>query len=115
MTTSSIPLKVLYDAVGTTVSLELKNGELYTGTLSELVENMGVVLTSARKTTMAGREVDMPTVLVSGKNIVFFQLPDALQASPALLTVGRVVSSSLDDRGGGKGFGAQRLAKRPRR
>lgn len=106
---------MLSDAVGTTVSLELKNGELYTGTLSEVVDNMGVLLTSARKTTMAGREVDMPKVLVCGTNIVFFQLPDALRCCPPLMKMGKLLPSDLDGRGDGKGFGAHRSRKKPKK
>ncbi|KEG14254.1 small nuclear ribonucleoprotein SmD3 [Trypanosoma grayi] len=115
MSASSIPLKVLFDAIGTTVSLEVSNGELYTGTLSEVQDNMNVLLTSAKKTMKSGRIVEQKSVFVRGSTIVFFQLPDALQTSPALVKAGQAVSNALDDRGDGKGFGAQRAAKRARK
>ncbi|ORC93795.1 small nuclear ribonucleoprotein SmD3 [Trypanosoma theileri] len=115
MSTFSIPLKVLFDAIGTTITLEVSNGELYTGTLSEIQDNMNVLLTSAKKTTKSGRTVELKSVFVRGSTIVFFQLPDALRTSPALLKAGMVVSNALDNRGDGKGFGAQRAAKRTRK
>ncbi|RNF08576.1 small nuclear ribonucleoprotein SmD3 [Trypanosoma rangeli] len=114
MSTFSIPLKVLFDAIGTTISLEVSNGELYTGTLSEVQDNMNVMLTAAKKTVKSGRTVEMKSVFVRGASIVFFQLPDALRTSPALVKAGQVMTNALDDRGNGKGFGARRTLKRGR-
>lgn len=104
--TSSIPIKVLYDAVGTTVSLELENGEVYTGTLAEVQDSMNVMLTDASKSSKSGKVTKMPSVFLRGANVVLFQLPDALQMSPALLAAGEAVSKANDARGEGKGFGA---------
>ncbi|KAG8346561.1 Ataxin 2 SM domain [Trypanosoma vivax] len=114
MTTFSVPLKVLYDAIGTVVSLEVANGSVYTGTLSQLEDNMNVLLTKAQKTSKSGRVENMASVLVRGSHIVFFQLPDALRAGPALLKAGTIVPSALDARGEGKGFGERRTVKRGR-
>lgn len=103
---NSIPVKVLHDAVGTTISLELGNGEIYTGTLKEVEENMNVMLSDAKKVSRSGKETAMPSVFLRGANIVFFQLPDALQVSPTLLAAGEITTKSSDARGDGKGFGA---------
>ncbi|KAF8276847.1 small nuclear ribonucleoprotein sm d3 [Trypanosoma cruzi] len=114
MSTFSIPLKVLFDAIGTTISLEVSNGELYTGTLSEVQDNMNVLLMSAKKTKKSGKTVDLNSVFVRGSSIVFFQLPDALRTSPALVKAGQVLTNALDNRGDSKGFGARRVVKRGR-
>lgn len=103
----SIPLKVLYDALGMVVSLEVTNGEVYHGTLTELQDTMNVLLTDASKTSQSGRVTKMESVLVRGATIVFFELPDRLLSSPALVTAGKVVPKALDGRGEGKGFGAR--------
>ncbi|CCW67182.1 unnamed protein product [Phytomonas sp. Hart1] len=101
----SIPLKVLYDAIGTKVSLELANGEVYSGTLTELQDTMNVLLVDAKKISKSGKETAMKSVFLRGSNVVFFQLPDLLQMSPALLAAGNLVPKALDKRGDGKGFG----------
>lgn len=106
----SIPLKVLYDAVGMQVSLEVVNGEVYNGTLVELQDTMNVLLQNATKTSKAGNTMEMESVMIRGSSIVFFQLPDALKMSPALVTAGKMVSKALDGRGDGKGFGARRAS-----
>lgn len=108
----SIPLKVLYDALGMVVSLEVVNGEVYQGTLTELQDTMNVLLKDATKTSKSGRVTKMESVLVRGSMIVFFELPDRLLMSPALLTAGKVVPKALDGRGEGKGFGARAARNR---
>lgn len=105
-------MKVLFDALHLDVSIEVATGEVYHGTVEELQNNMNVLLKNATKTTRGGKETKMDSVFVRGSNIVFFQLPDALQTSPALLRAGEVVSKTKDTRGDGKGFGATRKRAR---
>ncbi|CCW59844.1 unnamed protein product [Phytomonas sp. EM1] len=104
----SIPLKVLYDAIGTKVSLELANGEVYSGTLTELQDTMNVLLVDATKVSKSGKKTTMKSVFLRGSNVVFFQLSDLLQMSPALLAAGKLAPKAQDKRGDGKGFGSSR-------
>ncbi|EPY35278.1 small nuclear ribonucleoprotein D3 [Strigomonas culicis] len=108
MSQTSVPLKVLFDAIDTTVSLEVANGEVYTGALAEVQETMNITLKKATKISLSGKESHYETVFIRGSNVVFFQLPDALQCSPALVAAGKAVAKALDSRGDGKGFGAGR-------
>lgn len=108
----SLPLKVLYDAIDTTISLELTNGEVYTGTLVEVQDTMNVLLKDASKTSKSGNTTQLTNVLLRGASIVFFQLPDSLKKSPALVTADKLVPKSLDARGGGKGFAARSRARK---
>eukprot|EP00965_Chrysotila_dentata_P238547 6202577-Pleurochrysis_carterae.AAC.5 len=50
-----IPIKVLHDAEGHTVTVELKNGEVYRGKLDEAEDNMNVHLSNVTKTMKDGR------------------------------------------------------------
>jgi len=50
-----IPIKVLHDAEGHTVTVELKNGEVYRGKLDEAEDNMNVHLSNCTKTMKDGR------------------------------------------------------------
>ena len=121
MSDSGIPIKILYDAIGMTVSFELENGDLYTGKLTNVEDNMNVTLASATKTTSYGKSLELAQVYVRGSSIVFFQLPDALKSAPALMAAASLLTAATDARGGGKGFGSDRqqrpdkqAVKRPR-
>tara|TARA_B100000787_G_scaffold148262_1_gene119672 strand:- start:989 stop:1207 length:219 start_codon:yes stop_codon:yes gene_type:complete len=50
-----IPIKVLHDAEGHTVTIELKNGETYRGKLDEAEDNMNCHLSNCTKTGRDGR------------------------------------------------------------
>eukprot|EP00962_Isochrysis_galbana_P022652 scaffold6770_cov125-Isochrysis_galbana.AAC.4 len=50
-----IPIKVLHDAEGHTVTVELRNGEVYRGKLDEAEDNMNVHLSNCTKTMKDGR------------------------------------------------------------
>ena len=50
-----IPIKVLHDAEGHTVTVELKTGEVFRGRLDEAEDNMNVHLSNCTKTAKDGR------------------------------------------------------------
>lgn len=50
-----IPIKVLHDAEGHTVTVELKTGEVFRGKLDEAEDNMNVHLSNCTKTAKDGR------------------------------------------------------------
>jgi small nuclear ribonucleoprotein D3 len=110
---SGIPVKLLHEAVGTIVTAELDNGDLYTGRLTSTEDNINVQLDDAKKTTKGGKVHECPTVFIRGSNIVFVQLPEALKASPAVqAALLAVEGTAVDGRAQKKGgFGA---ASRPK-
>lgn len=107
---SGIPVKILLDAVGTQVYLELETGESYSGRLTNVEDNMNVQLEDATKTARNGKTTStLRSVYVRGSNVVLFQLPDALASSPAIIAALAVVDGKLDARGAGNGFGGGRM------
>ncbi|GMM59149.1 mRNA splicing protein [Maudiozyma humilis] len=80
---SSIPVKLLNEAQGHVVSLELSSGETYRGKLVESEDNMNVQL---RDVTVTGRDKGevsrMDQVYVRGSHIRFFVLPEMLKNAP---------------------------------
>jgi small nuclear ribonucleoprotein (snRNP)-like protein len=50
-----IPIKVLHDAEGHTVTVELKTGEVFRGKLDEAEDNMNVHLSNCTKTAKDGK------------------------------------------------------------
>jgi small nuclear ribonucleoprotein D3 len=109
----SIPVKILLDAVGTQVYLELETGESYSGRLTNVEDNMNVQLQDATKTSRNGKSTStLKSVYVRGSNVVLFQLPDALASSPAVQAAMAIPDSKSDARGGGNGFGGGRMGEK---
>lgn len=83
---SSIPVKLLNEAQGHIVSLELSTGETYRGKLVESEDNMNVQL---RDVTVTGRDskvTRMDHVFIRGSQIRFVVVPDMLQNAPLFKT-----------------------------
>ena len=76
-------MKLLNEAQGHVVSLEMSSGETYRGKLVESEDNMNVQL---RDVTITGRDNGeisrMDQVYVRGSHIRFFVLPDMLKNAP---------------------------------
>merc|ERR1719399_2629328 len=77
-----IPIKVLHDAEGHTVTIELKNGETYRGKLDEAEDNMNVHLSNCTKTAMDGRVTTLSNCFLRGSHVRFMVLPDILKNAP---------------------------------
>ncbi|CAB4254805.1 similar to Saccharomyces cerevisiae YLR147C SMD3 Core Sm protein Sm D3 [Maudiozyma barnettii] len=80
---SNIPVKLLNEAQGHVVSLELSSGETYRGKLVESEDNMNIRM---KDVTITGRDQGevsrMDEVYVRGSQIRFFVLPEMLKNAP---------------------------------
>lgn len=80
---SNIPVKLLNEAQGHVVSIELTSGETYRGKMVESEDNMNVRL---KDVTITGRDQGqvsrMDEVYVRGSQIRFFVLPEMLKNAP---------------------------------
>ncbi|CCH58212.1 hypothetical protein TBLA_0A04160 [Henningerozyma blattae CBS 6284] len=83
---SSVPIKLLSEAQGHIVSLELINGETYKGRLVESEDNMNVQLQDVLVTGTDSKQSRMDQVFVRGSHIRFFVLPSMLQKAPLFKT-----------------------------
>lgn len=82
MSTSGIPVKLLNEAQGHVVSLELATGETYRGKLIESEDNMNVQLRDVTVTGRDGNVTHMDHVFIRGSHIRFFVVPDILKNAP---------------------------------
>lgn len=71
-----IPTILLHDGEGTTVSIEMKSGEIYRGYLEETEDNMNCVLKEAIRTDINGNTTHVELVYVRGSQILFIVFPD---------------------------------------
>eukprot|EP01060_Flectonema_neradi_P035359 TRINITY_DN6491_c0_g1_i1.p1 TRINITY_DN6491_c0_g1~~TRINITY_DN6491_c0_g1_i1.p1 ORF type:complete len:123 (+),score=18.77 TRINITY_DN6491_c0_g1_i1:48-371(+) len=93
----SIPIRLLQEAEGHTVTVEMLTGELYRGNLADAEDNMNVKLSSLTKTERDGKVITMEQVFLRGSKIRFFIIPDMLRHAPMFKTIG--------DGGRGRGVG----------
>jgi len=77
-----IPLKLLHEAEGHIITVELKSGEMYRGKLVEAEDNMNSQLADITFTDRAGKTAQLESVYIRGSKIRFFVLPDMLRNAP---------------------------------
>ncbi|GKY90920.1 hypothetical protein MPSEU_000064800 [Mayamaea pseudoterrestris] len=85
--TVGIPIKLLYEAEGMKITVELKSGEIYRGLLLGAEDTMNVSLSEVLRTSRTGQISKLPTVYLRGKSIRFIALPDLLKSAPMLQKV----------------------------
>ena len=77
-----VPVKLLHEAEGHTVTIELKTGELYRGKLIEAEDNMNCQMQSVTVTARDGHVSQMEFAYLRGSKIRYFIIPDMLKNAP---------------------------------
>lgn len=77
-----IPLVLLYESEGLTVSIETTKGELYRGILIQAEDNMNCFMRNVTRTDSKGKETKLETCYIRGKSVLFIAMPDFLSHSP---------------------------------
>jgi small nuclear ribonucleoprotein (snRNP)-like protein len=78
----SIPVRLVHESRGQTVTVELDNGETYEGTLTGADNQLNVELSKVKVTDKKGRTRDVERILLRGSTITFFGLPPTLPIAP---------------------------------
>ncbi|PNH04408.1 Small nuclear ribonucleoprotein Sm D3 [Tetrabaena socialis] len=77
-----IPVKLLHEAEGHVVTVELKTGEMYRGELFEAEDNMNCQLKDVTATGRDGRVSQLSHIFIRGSRVRFFIIPDMLKNAP---------------------------------
>ncbi|KAJ5756090.1 Small nuclear ribonucleoprotein Sm D3 [Penicillium manginii] len=80
--TIGIPIKLLNEAQGHVVTLEITSGVVYRGKLLEAEDNMNVQLKDITVTARDGRVSHLDQVYIRGSHVRFFIVPDMLRNAP---------------------------------
>ncbi|KAI9671404.1 MAG: small nuclear ribonucleoprotein Sm D3 [Alyxoria varia] len=80
--TIGIPIKLLNEAQGHVVTLEITSGQVYRGKLLEAEDNMNVQLKDITVTARDGRVSHLDQVYIRGSHVRFFIVPDMLRYEP---------------------------------
>ncbi|AWU75701.1 uncharacterized protein C5L36_0B09420 [Pichia kudriavzevii] len=78
----TLPIKLLHEAHGHIVTIELTNGVSYRGKLLEAEDSMNVQLQDVIVTAKDGSTKHASQIYIRGSQIQFFSLPDILIHSP---------------------------------
>lgn len=92
--TLGIPIKLLHEAKGLTVSIELKTGQTYRGKLSNVEDNMNVQLKDVTIVARDGQVTTTDTCFLRGSNIRFVMVPDNLRFAPLFKTASSISAAS---------------------
>ncbi|GLE10558.1 hypothetical protein PINS_up022704 [Pythium insidiosum] len=75
-----VPIALLHEGEGRVVTIELKNGEIYRGLLSESEDSMNCQLSDVVLTQRDGQKSKLELVYVRGSQIKLIILPEDPQA-----------------------------------
>lgn len=109
-----VPIKILHEAEGHTVTLETKTGEVYRGRLDEAEDNMNCQLSDVTRTARDGQKTPLAACFIRGSQVRFLIMPDILKNAPVFKRVLEMRKAQAQKqkgpkqrggRGGGRGGG----------
>ncbi|KAL1190045.1 Small nuclear ribonucleoprotein SmD3a [Cardamine amara subsp. amara] len=109
--TLQIPVKLLHESSGHIVSIELKSGELYRGSLIECEDNWNCQLENITYTAKDGKVSQLEHVFIRGSLVRFIVVPDMLKNSPMFKKSDARAKGKSNSMGVGRGRGAAMRAK----
>jgi small nuclear ribonucleoprotein D3 len=74
--TVGAPVKLLHEAAGFVVTIELVSGDVYRGTLRMVEDNMNCFLHDVIHTAHDGQQVRADSAYLRGSNILFVNVPE---------------------------------------
>jgi small nuclear ribonucleoprotein D3 len=74
--TVGVPIKLLHEAAGFVVTIELISGDVYRGTLRMIEDNMNCFLHDVVHTAPDGQQVKTDSAYLRGSSILFVNVPD---------------------------------------
>mmetsp|Transcript_67 Transcript_67/g.348 ORF Transcript_67/g.348 Transcript_67/m.348 type:complete len:120 (+) Transcript_67:94-453(+) len=107
-----VPVRLLFEGEGHTVTVELKNGEIYRGHLEAAEETMNCQMHDVTMTARDGRTHHLEAVYLRGSQIKFVILPSMLKSAAIFKKVQTAKSKHVETmRGRGRGRGGPKRAR----
>ncbi|KAJ6399732.1 hypothetical protein OIU77_020311 [Salix suchowensis] len=98
-----IPVKLLHEASGHIVTVELKSGELYRGSMLECEDNWNCQLESITYTAKDGKVSQLEHVFIRGSKVRFMVIPDMLKNAPMFKRLDARIKGKSASLGVGRG------------
>lgn len=86
---ATIPTKLLFEAIGHPVTVEITTRETYHGLLKDAEPNMNLQLSGVTQKKRDGRTKRLEEVYIRGSQVRLVQLPDVLKNAPVFASVAR--------------------------
>ncbi|KAL2936849.1 Small nuclear ribonucleoprotein SmD3b [Bienertia sinuspersici] len=106
-----IPVKLMHEATGHVVTVELKSGELYRGTLIECEDNWNCQLDTITFTSRDGKVSQLEHVFIRGSRVRFMIIPDMLKNAPMFKRLDARIKGKSASLGVGRGRAVAMRAK----
>ncbi|GAB2225060.1 hypothetical protein Droror1_Dr00005843 [Drosera rotundifolia] len=106
-----IPVKLMHESTGHVVTVELKTGELYRGTMVECEDNWNCQLESITFTSKDGKTSDLEHVFIRGSRVRFIIIPDMLKNAPMFKRLDAKIKGKSTSLGVGRGRAVAMRAK----
>lgn len=101
-----VPIKLLHESSPHVVTVELRTGDVYRGTLASAEDNMNIQLKRVTVTRRDGMVSNAAHVFIRGSKIRFFVLPDILSDAPMFKRIEALKEGRPEEaRGLGRGRG----------
>lgn len=81
-----VPVKLLHEAQGHIVTVELKSGHMYRGKLLDVQDNMNCQLKDITLTQRNGQVSQLDQIFCRGSQVRLFIVPDMLKNAPMFRT-----------------------------
>ncbi|XP_039027029.1 small nuclear ribonucleoprotein SmD3b-like [Hibiscus syriacus] len=98
-----IPVKLLHEASGHIVTVELKSGELYRGSMVECEDNWNCQLENITFTAKDGKVSQLEHVFIRGSKVRFMVIPDMLKNAPMFKRLDAKIKGKSSSLGVGRG------------
>ncbi|XVF74115.1 hypothetical protein PTKIN_Ptkin13bG0034300 [Pterospermum kingtungense] len=98
-----IPVKLLHEASGHIVTVELKSGELYRGSMIECEDNWNCQLENITYTAKDGKVSQLEHVFIRGSKVRFMVIPDMLKNAPMFKRLDAKIKGKSSSLGVGRG------------
>ncbi|CAH9065019.1 unnamed protein product [Cuscuta europaea] len=106
-----IPVKLLHESTGHIVTVEMKSGELYRGSMVECEDNWNCQLENITYTAKDGRVSQLEHVFIRGSKVRFMIIPDMLKNAPMFKRLDAKIKGKGTSLGVGRGRAIAMRAK----
>nr|GMD53372.1 small nuclear ribonucleoprotein SmD3b-like [Ipomoea batatas]GMD58174.1 small nuclear ribonucleoprotein SmD3b-like [Ipomoea batatas] len=106
-----IPVKLLHESTGHVVTVEMKSGELYRGSMLECEDNWNCQLENITYTAKDGRVSQLEHVFIRGSKVRFMIIPDMLKNAPMFKRLDAKIKGKGTSLGVGRGRAIAMRAK----
>ncbi|KAL8158857.1 hypothetical protein V2J09_000394 [Rumex salicifolius] len=108
-----IPVKLMHEAAGHVVTVELKSGELYRGSMIECEDNWNCQLENITYTSKDGKVSQLEHVFIRGSRVRFMIIPDMLKNAPMFKRLDARIKGKSTALGVGRGRAVAMRGKTP--